>query len=139
LSGSEQRLYERLSVFTGTFSLEAAIAVAGHEPLTSGDVPDLLRRLVEQSLLVPSTTEGETRFRMLGTIAEHATGQRGVRDDADEPPGRKVAHFTRLAAAIERGCGDPTKADGRPSPTVTCTTCEQRRSTPSTRAGSRRR
>lgn len=103
LRTSEQRLFERLSVFSGSFSLQAAVEVAGSEPLDPADVPDLLRRLVDRSLLTSIADASGTRFRMLGTVAEYATERLDRSDAREQVVARSVGHFTDLAEAVAEG------------------------------------
>ncbi len=72
LAEPEQVLLPRLSVFAGSFSLEAAEAVTGDGPIASEDVVDLLAHLVDRSLLVPEAGGSEARYRMLETIRDYA-------------------------------------------------------------------
>ena len=62
LDETEQRLFSRLAVFVGGFTLEAAEQVCGADL-------DTLTSLVEKSLV----RQGEDRFRMLETIREFAS------------------------------------------------------------------
>lgn len=88
LTHDEQRLFRRLSVFVGGFSLEAAEAVTGGErvrgeggkdefdlpahPLTPFPaVLDGIASLVDKSLIRQVEQEGEHRFAMLETIREY--------------------------------------------------------------------
>jgi predicted ATPase/DNA-binding SARP family transcriptional activator len=66
LSEREQRLLAQLSVFAGTFSLEAVEAVC------EGPVLDLLSGLVDKSLVVASSRRGGVRYSLLETIREYA-------------------------------------------------------------------
>ena len=61
LSPEEQRLFERLSVFSGGYTVEAA------EEVCEADL-DALASLVEQSL----TAQEDDRFTMLETVREFA-------------------------------------------------------------------
>src|SRR4029078_11222056 len=47
----ERRVFERLSVFSGGCSLEAAEAVCGDDEVAGEDVADLLAHLVDKSLV----------------------------------------------------------------------------------------
>lgn len=60
--------FERLSVFAGPFSVEAGVAVAGHD--LADDGLTMLLKLARQSLV--ATTEGD-RFRLLDTVRAYAT------------------------------------------------------------------
>lgn len=75
LDARERALLDRLSVFRGTFSLEAAEAVTVGPPIDPDDVVVLLVRLVRKSLVVTETVADENRFRLLETIREFG-GQR---------------------------------------------------------------
>ena len=70
LSRSEQMLFRRLSIFAGSFDLDAAETVASDGELDVADVSALLGDLVEQSMvLVESGTYGR-RFRLLETMRQ---------------------------------------------------------------------
>lgn len=66
LSEREQTLLAQLSVFAGSFSLEAVEAVCGSAVL------DLLSGLVDKSLVVASSRRGTVRYALLETIREYA-------------------------------------------------------------------
>lgn len=87
LSVPEQRLLQRLSVFAGSWTLEAAEIVCGDAaPLSQigrgvggegqgegDDMLDVLTHLADKSLVNIERTQGqETRYRMLETIRQYA-------------------------------------------------------------------
>jgi predicted ATPase/DNA-binding CsgD family transcriptional regulator len=81
LDDTEQQVFRQLSVFPGSFTLEAAEAVAG-----AGAGPAVLR-LVDCSLLVPPQRgpDGRSRYGMLETLRAYGAGllvQAGERDRA---------------------------------------------------------
>ena len=86
-------LLARLSVFTGSFPLDAAEAVANA-------TLDELGILVETSLL---TTRGDERFRMLRTVREHAADLLSKSNEADELRRRNALHWARLAERAYTG------------------------------------
>jgi tetratricopeptide (TPR) repeat protein len=70
LSDEDQRLFARLSVFAGGWTLEAAGAVCSEDGL---NVLEGLQSLVDQSLVQQNAQpDGEPRFSMLETIREYA-------------------------------------------------------------------
>ena len=63
-------MFQRLSVFAGGWTLEAAEAVCADDGRVEADVLDLLTQLVEKSLVVMEVS-GE-RYRMLDTVRHYA-------------------------------------------------------------------
>jgi predicted ATPase len=73
LDPAEQRLFARLGVFVGGWTLEAAEAVCTVEGVLGSDVLDGLAALVDQSLVRQEEgMDGAPRFTMLETIREYA-------------------------------------------------------------------
>lgn len=96
LSDDERRLFRRLSVFRGGWTLEAAEGIAGND--CELDVPDLLDRLVEQSLIrATAQSDGAARYTMLETIREFALEQLAAAGEADETNQRHCDYFVSLA------------------------------------------
>ena len=72
LEEPEKRLFCRVSVFAGGWTLEAAEAVGAGEGIGEDDVLDLVSRLVEKSLVVASATPGgDLRYRMLEPVRQY--------------------------------------------------------------------
>jgi predicted ATPase len=72
LTGEEQKLFRRLAVFVGGFTLEAAEAVANAGADLDLDVFDGVASLVDKSLFQQTgESAGEARFGMLETIREY--------------------------------------------------------------------
>ncbi|HET7685308.1 MAG TPA: tetratricopeptide repeat protein [Candidatus Limnocylindria bacterium] len=96
LSRAEQELVPRLSVFAGSFSLEAAEAICSGGAVTAADMLDLLSRLIDRSLLQAEPETSEARYRMLETIREYAQERLGESGEAEEFHRRHTAWFTGL-------------------------------------------
>lgn len=75
LSQSECLLLRRLSVFAGSWTLEAAEQVCAGDEIEPADVMDLLLRLVDKSLVVVDELERAARYRFLDTIWQFARDQ----------------------------------------------------------------
>lgn len=67
---SEQRLWARLSVFAGTFGLDAAESICGDDE-PAGALLDSLSSLVEKSILIREEQGSVVRLRLLETLREY--------------------------------------------------------------------
>ena len=95
LDAEERTLLRRLSIFSGSFDLAGAEAVAGGAELAERAVVPCLARLVKKSLVV--TLEG--RYRLHETIREFARER--LRESAEvDGVSRRLA--SRLLALLER-------------------------------------
>ncbi len=99
LTGSEQRLLRRLSVFVGGCSLEAIEAVCNSE----SDLPvlDTVESLVNKSLVKQSEAHGQPRLAMLETIHEYARERLIAAGEAERLRERHRDHFLALAEEAE--------------------------------------
>lgn len=68
LSEKEKLLFQRLSIFSGGWSLEAAEKICQDNFLLEEEVLDLLSNLSDKSLIKVYETEDNTRYTMLETI-----------------------------------------------------------------------
>ena len=90
LSAPERALLQRLTVFRGGWTLEAAEAVCSGAPTQSGHLLTLLEELATKSLIDVFTELDRPRFNMLATLQEYAS----ARLDAEEnPEHRRRLHF----------------------------------------------
>lgn len=79
-TSTEQQLWGRLSVFTGSFELEAAQDICGNG-LGPDELVDLLASLGDKSILMRTETDGVIRFRLLETL--RAFGRERIEEAAD--------------------------------------------------------
>jgi DNA-binding CsgD family transcriptional regulator len=82
LTGAEQALWRRVSVFAGSFDLDAAEAVCAGGEIAAETVVDLVDTLVAKSVLSRVAGDGEARYRLLDTVGEF--GLRKVRGRGNE-------------------------------------------------------
>ena len=91
LAADERAVLRRLSVFAGTFSLEAAEAVGGACAPDIPSVLDALSRLVERSFVIREGTIGRARYRLHETMRAFAHLRLL---DADEAAAAREAHLS---------------------------------------------
>ncbi|MGO8021216.1 ATP-binding protein [Rhizobium leguminosarum] len=72
LPPTEQLVLQRLAIFVGPFSLDAAQAVATCADLDDGMVIDAVFNLVSKSLISNATADASPRFRLLDTTRAYA-------------------------------------------------------------------
>ena len=101
LTEDERILLRRLAAFAGSFSLEAAEAVAGTDPLRPEDILDLIAALVEQSVVHALERSGATRYVLPTTVARYAAGR--LADSGEE---------------AATGTSTPAGSSGSPTPTL---------------------
>ena len=99
LTADDRELFARIGVFAGTFTYDAAEAVAGA-------TLDTLHGIVEASL-VKALPDG--RFLMLETIRELALEHMNELADRDDLRSRHAAHFLALALAASLDTDAPTE------------------------------
>jgi predicted ATPase/DNA-binding winged helix-turn-helix (wHTH) protein len=96
----EQTVLRRLSVFVGTFTLEAAQAVVADDTLDPSDVIDALEQLAVKSLVsTASVSEASMRYRLLDTTRAYA---RAKLDDLGEAPSISLRHALYWQGRLER-------------------------------------
>ena len=101
----EQRLFRRLAVFHGGFTLDAAVAVLSDTGLDAGSVTDGIANLVTKSLVTLDTTQGATRWHLLETTRAYALQKLGESQEAARTARAHAAFFRDLivsAAPISR-------------------------------------
>ncbi|MGH3169302.1 MAG: hypothetical protein ACRDN0_25905 [Trebonia sp.] len=79
LTSEEQIVFDRLSVFAGGWTLDAAEAVASGGDVPEWQVLDLLAALVSKSLVQADVIHGSTRYRLLETVRHYAAEHLALR------------------------------------------------------------
>jgi predicted ATPase/class 3 adenylate cyclase len=112
LTENERLLLQRLSVFAGGWTLEAAEEVCASletgesvskDSMSRYDVLELLTQLVNKSLVVvmEGSQSGETRYRMLETIRQYAREKLLEAGDSEIIRQRHLAFYAQLAERAE--------------------------------------
>jgi predicted ATPase/DNA-binding SARP family transcriptional activator len=100
LSDTEQRVFDRLSVFQGGWTLMSAEDVVADEGAPPGEVLNTVGRLVEQSMVVvePGPT---TRYRMLETLRQYAAERLQASGRAVDVAHRHATYFQSIVQHAE--------------------------------------
>jgi predicted ATPase/DNA-binding SARP family transcriptional activator len=122
LTGPERALLRRLAVLVGGFTLDAAEAIGGFTPdaadaadadarsagtgdvVDATDVPDLLARLVDRSLVVAGPG---ARYRLPEPVAAYGADRLAEAGEAATVRARHDTYYTELAVRAERGLRGP--------------------------------
>ncbi len=111
LTAHEQQLLLRLSVFAGTFSLEAVEAICTGAPLDDESVLDELSGLVDKSLVVMELDDDDARYRLLETVRQYADELLRATSEHAAFHERHAHHFLTMAELAEPrlfgGADDP--------------------------------
>jgi len=109
LSETEQKVFDRLSVFADGFTMDAAEAVCGEIAV---DAVDSVIRLVEQSMVVagPGVVAG-TRYRLLETLRQYGWQRLAERGEDVEIRSRHAEFFLRIADEARPHLHGPDQGD----------------------------
>ncbi len=99
LAGRERLLLDRLSVFSGGWSLQAAEQVCSGDGIAADEILDLLTGLVDQSMVLGVAEDG--RFGMLETLRDYATARLEASGRAAQVRRRHVAYYLALADRVD--------------------------------------
>ncbi len=103
LAAEERRLFAMLSVFHGTFSLEAVEAIGG--------ALDGLERLIDCSMVAPVSLRGEGRYRILETLRMYAAEQLDAVGETDAVMTRLLEFYFNKLEDADNGLRGPDQLD----------------------------
>ncbi|HZD52795.1 MAG TPA: NB-ARC domain-containing protein, partial [Woeseiaceae bacterium] len=98
LGKKERALFDRLSVFAGGFTVEAAEAVCAGGGIDATEVFDILASLLDQSMVQIEDSELELRFKLLETLREYG---RERLEGAGEDEVFRARHADFFAARVD--------------------------------------
>ncbi len=103
LDETEQTLFARLSVFAGSFDLEAAHGVCGADGACEDDTLEVLAGLVDKSMVVVRSVADRTRYGVLETL--RAFGRARLQEQGTEKhlSIRHAAYYTGLGERVGAG------------------------------------
>ena len=100
LTDEERRLFRRLSIFAGDFSIEMASAVCGDDMAEELAVPNLLFSLVDKSLVQAEQLGTSKHHRLLESTRDYAREKLVDFGEFDEMARRHARAFLELAEKI---------------------------------------
>ena len=100
LTDVERMVLRRLSVFSGSASLEAAERVCAGDAVEAEQVFELLTALTEKSLVL-TEDDRAPRYRILDTINEYARHRLAEAGESDLARRAHLAYFTELAETAD--------------------------------------
>jgi predicted ATPase len=98
LEPDQQRLFTRLGVFVGGFSLEAAEAVC--DPDSSLDVFSGIEALLQSSLIRPEESNFQPRFTMLETVHDYAVDHLNKSGEQDLIHQRHAQYYEEILSRL---------------------------------------
>lgn len=103
LDDRARTVFDRLSVFAGAFTLDAAehvVAGAGDGDIDVPDVADLLADLVDASMLVAHTADDATRYALLDTLRAYGRERLDAGGTATAARHAHALHYVELAERV---------------------------------------
>ncbi|MFC0031687.1 BTAD domain-containing putative transcriptional regulator [Micromonospora chaiyaphumensis] len=97
LNGPERALLRRLAVHADGCTLTAAREVCGGGEVDPAQVPDLLARLIDRSLLVPAEQPDGPRYRLLESVAAYCLERLNEAGELADLRARHAEWYTALA------------------------------------------
>jgi predicted ATPase/DNA-binding winged helix-turn-helix (wHTH) protein len=96
LSERERLVLRRLSIFVGTFDLDAAAGIVAEPNGDTIQFEDILAGLVEKSLISPIIDDANVRYRLLETTRAYALGKLSEAGETDMSAERHARHYRDL-------------------------------------------
>jgi predicted ATPase/DNA-binding SARP family transcriptional activator len=110
LTDSEQRVFDRLSTFAGSFDLERAELVCAGDGINEVEVSGLLVALVDKSMVVAEPSGPHARYRLLETLREFGRERLAERTDAGMAHAAHARVHIDLAEQAAVGLDGPDEA-----------------------------
>jgi predicted ATPase/class 3 adenylate cyclase len=107
----DRAVFDRLSMFAGGSTLDAAQALCSGDDVDDIEVVDALASLIDKSLVVAERSEIGTRYRQLETIRQYAEEQLMASGSADGARERHARYFGDFARDAGRKLWSDTEVE----------------------------
>jgi non-specific serine/threonine protein kinase len=112
LSEAERKVFRRLSVFAGGWTLEASEAVGSGEDIEETEFLEVLSGLVRKSLVMAEPTEQRgVRYRLLEPVRQYALEKLEQSGEAEDTKRSHAEYFLALAEEAEPWLSGPRGAE----------------------------
>jgi predicted ATPase len=102
LAEREQELFRFVSIFAGTFTLDAVTSVCAGQDIEDVEVLDLITSLVDKSLVVADDAGHDVRYRMLESTRQYAREKLGERGEAEATARRHAEAYVAISEELDR-------------------------------------
>jgi predicted ATPase len=110
LGDDARQLFDRMSVFAGSFDLAAAEVVCSGRGIERRQVVDLVTSLVDASMITVGGTEGAVRYSLLETLRRYGAEHLSADLEAEDVRRSHAQHFVRVAEQADQGLRGPEEA-----------------------------
>jgi len=107
LDDAQRTVFDRLAVFAGGFTLDAAEHVVTGDGVDERDVLDILEALVARSMVALDESASETRYELLETMRQYARERLEAGADPDARRARHAHFFLEFARRAAIGLLGP--------------------------------
>lgn len=103
LSERDRQVLHRLSVFSGAFSVEAAVTVTSDDAIDPSQVREAVSNLVDKSLVAVSGENDETHLRLLETTKAYAAARLSRLPDGERLSRRHALYYAEQLRKLSQG------------------------------------
>ncbi len=111
LDPAEQRLFDRLAVFAGGFTLPEAEGICTDDDLAAESIAGLLAGLVSRSMIEVDRSVSPVRYRQLETLRHYAEQRLAERGEEATMRARHAAWFVEFAERADAAVRGPDEAE----------------------------
>ena len=101
----EQTVLQRLAIFAGGFTMEAAVAVAGTDG-SSSDIANSLADLAAKSLIAADVGAGDVQFRLLETTRAYALAKLEETGETETLAARYATYYRDFLESASNSAGE---------------------------------